>query len=186
MAITHEFKLALRAERHDSARWFPGRSSWESDTSAGAETERGYWRMFHYLARAWITSGSSVLVAHEIGADNTFLPGGHIEHGEPARDALQREILEETGVLVEVGDFLGACEAAWEQDGRLHCEINLVFACHLPGLDASSAVESLEKHLDFHWIPKEDVDAVNLLPESMRRLAHHGPFDGAFWGSTLE
>jgi len=63
---------------------------------------------FHYLARAVIFSGERVLLAHEIGAESTFLPGGHIGYGEPAKTALIREIKEETGVEVSVGRFLGA------------------------------------------------------------------------------
>lgn len=142
--------------------------------------------MFHYLARAWIVSESSILLAHEVGADNTFLPGGHIEHGEPAKDALRREILEEMGVLAEVGNFLGAVEAAWEQDGRLHCEINLIFECHLPGLDRYSAIRPAEKHLEFMWVSQDDIHRANLLPEPMRELVELNPHGWAFWGSTLE
>jgi hypothetical protein len=34
---------------------------------------------FHYLKPALIISGDYILLAREIGADNTFLPGGHVE-----------------------------------------------------------------------------------------------------------
>lgn len=39
-----------------------------------------------------------VLLAQAIGEKNTFLPGGHIEFGESAKDALVREIEEELGL----------------------------------------------------------------------------------------
>ncbi len=34
---------------------------------------------YHVLARAVILSGEYLLVAHCIGMENTFLPGGHVE-----------------------------------------------------------------------------------------------------------
>jgi 8-oxo-dGTP diphosphatase len=38
------------------------------------------------------------------------LPGGGIEFGETAHDCLKREFLEETGLVIEVCDFLFVCE----------------------------------------------------------------------------
>ena len=35
-------------------------------------------KKLHYLARALIVQGGMVLLARQIGAKNTFLPGGHI------------------------------------------------------------------------------------------------------------
>ena len=142
--------------------------------------------VFHYLARAVISAGSSIMVARQIGAGHTFLPGGHIEFGEPARKALRREICEETGLSVEIGTFLGAVEGAFEQDGQAHAEINLVFASHLPNADANSVVKSNENHLEFFWVPRAEVAAWNLLPIPMRALVRDHQCEAAFWGSTLE
>ena len=38
---------------------------------------------FHYLARGIILDKGKVLLAHQKGAEHTFLPGGHIELGLP-------------------------------------------------------------------------------------------------------
>ena len=35
-----------------------------------------------------------------------FLPGGGVDHGEHPKDAVRREIAEESGLTVEVGDLL--------------------------------------------------------------------------------
>ncbi|UOQ49769.1 NUDIX domain-containing protein [Gracilibacillus caseinilyticus] len=53
---------------------------------------------FHHLARGVLAKENKVLVAHALGQKNTFLPGGHIEFGESAMDALIREVREELGV----------------------------------------------------------------------------------------
>ena len=61
---------------------------------------------------------------------NTFLPGGHVEFGESAKDALVREIDEELGITCTVGKFLGLVEHKWMNKGVLNCEINQVFEVH--------------------------------------------------------
>ena len=58
---------------------------------------------FHYVARGVITSGDSILLVRAIGDTMTFLPGGHIEFAEPAKAALQRELMEEASIDGVVG-----------------------------------------------------------------------------------
>jgi len=49
-----------------------------------------------------------VLLAHQRGTGNTFLPGGHIGKGEKADAALIREMYEEIGETAIVKQFIGA------------------------------------------------------------------------------
>ena len=81
--------------------------------------------IFHYRVRAVIVRDNKVLLAHTKGAANTFLPGGHIELGEKAEEALAREIREELGEESRTTSFLGAIENSWVQDGVRQHEINL-------------------------------------------------------------
>lgn len=144
-------------------------------------------RTFHYLTRGIIISNDHILLAREIGAGSTFLPGGHIEHGESAKRALAREVSEETGVMIEVGGFLGAVEATWQRGETRHAEINLVFSTHGAGLSPESTVESKEDHLEFIWANISEIDSYNLLPEPMREIVKdRATLKASFWGSTIE
>ncbi len=141
---------------------------------------------FHYIARGIIFVDGRILLAHQEGADNTFLPGGYIESGEKAEVALIREIGEEIGLQASVKAFIGAVEAGWTEGDQEHHEICLLFELTVPELDSDRPPQSREAHLEFLWAAPDDLAAHNLLPESLLpclmnwRGGYH-----ACWGSSF-
>lgn len=116
------------------------------------------------IVRAAVVAGGQVLLARKKGAAHTFLPGGHIEAGEPARRALARELREELGMDVRVDRFLGAVEHAWTEPGGTFHEVNLVFAVSAAGLSEPTPISSREHHLEFLWQPLDRLADRNLQP----------------------
>ncbi len=143
--------------------------------------------MFHYLARGVVIVEGKILLVHQIGADNTFLPGGHIEWRESAEQALVREIQEELGMYPTIKRFLGAIEHAWPENTRTNHEINLLFAVEIEGLVSDKPPASLEPHLEFLWVEPSQLAGVNLQPSALISLLQTG-IKGfqAFWGSSLD
>ncbi len=140
---------------------------------------------FHYLARGIIYVDGKVLLAHQKGADNTFLPGGHIELGEKAEAALIREIGEEIGKTAIVKQFIGALECIYPNYDQVNHEINLIFELSVPDLDTSRSPLSQESHLEFMWVEPAGCKAHNLLPSPLIECLldwESGYY--AYWGSS--
>lgn len=130
-----------------------------------------------------------LLVCHGKGAATTYLPGGHVDFLEGAREALVREIDEEMGRTVVVERFLGAVEHTFRQKGRRKCEVNLLFAMRVQGLRAGRPVTSREPWIEFLWVALDDLETVRLEPHPLVRLIRAGQDTGdahltAWWGST--
>ncbi len=119
------------------------------------------------IVRAVIQRGDEFLLAKQITASNTFLPGGHIESGEYAEEALRRELLEELGVEVTIGKFVGVLEHKFtDRHGRDYEEINLIFVAEIKEEKPSSK----EGHIEFLWsLPGEFKQRI-LLPSSLPEL----------------
>ena len=141
---------------------------------------------FHYLVRAIIEREGQFLLTREIGSEFAFLPGGHVEPGEPAVVALRRELREELGVDGRVGAFVGAIEHAWNDErGRAHQEVNLLFRVAAESL-GGPALASREPHLEVFWCEPAAFDRVDLRPEPARKLLASASGEaGAWWASTL-
>lgn len=121
------------------------------------------------IARGVCVAGGRVLLCRAKGGSSTYLPGGHVEFGETGREALVREMREETGLAVETGRFLGVVENSFMQHGKPHAEVNLVYEMTLA--DPSAEVRSAEDWIEFEWRPLSGLGEANLLPAEFRRLA---------------
>ncbi|MBE9032744.1 NUDIX domain-containing protein [filamentous cyanobacterium LEGE 11480] len=138
---------------------------------------------FHYLTRAVIKISQKLLLAREIGANYTFLPGVHIELGESAKNALIRELVEELGAVAQINEFLGAVEHTWPSDCPANHEINLLFAAQLEQVTSNAAPRSCESHLEFLWADLTDLTQYNLQPSPVIDLLN---FPQTNWGSSFE
>lgn len=120
------------------------------------------------IARGVAIADGRILLCKAKGGSSTYLPGGHIELGESSREALVREMKEETGLDVETGRFLGAVENSFVQKGKRHSEINLVYEMKLP--PEAKEVRALEDWIEFEWRELSALESANLLPEAFRVL----------------
>lgn len=121
------------------------------------------------IARGVAVCAGKVLLCRARGSRTSYLPGGHIEFGETGREALAREMKEETALDVKVGRFLGVVENSFEQNGRPHAEINLVYEMDL-GPEPRDVV-SAEDWIEFEWRDLADLGSANVLPADFNVLA---------------
>ncbi|RAN78393.1 NUDIX domain-containing protein [Bacillus sp. SRB_331] len=120
---------------------------------------------FHHIVRAIMIQDEKLLVAEYIG-HHYFLPGGHVEIGESAENALIRELREELGVTCSIKQFLGVIENQWQAKETLHHEINHIFEIDSNELKSDFTPISKESHLAFHWIDfnKENINSYTIMP----------------------
>ena len=103
-------------------------------------------------------------LASRISADEKWhLPGGGVDHGENPRDALVREIREETGLDAEVGDtarvYSAHLPSMWRQGRRWDYQaLRIVYDAWVP-VDAPEprVVEVDGSTVDVAWHPVADV-----------------------------
>lgn len=119
------------------------------------------------IARGVCLRDGHILLCKPAKGGRAYLPGGHIEFGETARQALVREVKEELGLDSAAGDFLAVTENAFDQGGERHCEINLLFRLDVPGLPPPPGdLPAAEPWIAFAWVPFDapSLEAANLLP----------------------
>ncbi len=121
------------------------------------------------IARGLIECEGNVLFCTNLKKGYHYLPGGHIEHGEAAGEALAREIREECGLKSRVGRLLAVAEVGFGSGKKATHELNLVFHVELPGVRGHGNIESNERHIGFTWLPKRSLSRFDVRPAVLRK-----------------
>lgn len=98
-----------------------------------------------------VRDGLVVLVkrAHEPRRGEWSLPGGRVELGETLVDAVRREVLEETGLEVEVGALVELFDRVHRRGERVQYHFVIAdFLCHPRG----GALRAGDDALDVAWV----------------------------------
>jgi ADP-ribose pyrophosphatase YjhB (NUDIX family) len=139
------------------------------------------------VAGVAVTDGR-VLVHQFEGEDDFYiLPGGRVEMGEPAEEALAREMREGLGCEVKVERLLWVLDNLFTDKVVVHHALELFFAITLPegcpqvsgdpwtgseevGLGGGETIE-----LYFQWKPVNELASLDLKPSCLRVLLRELP-----------
>jgi 8-oxo-dGTP diphosphatase len=109
-----------------------------------------------------------LLMRYSYGGQDVYaLPGGNPDRGEILTETVVREIREELGVSVDLGEMILAGEMLLTErnDDVLH----MVFAaCNMQGEPTLNSDETTA--LNLVWLPVTDLDKFNLYPNIGARL----------------
>lgn len=111
---------------------------------------------------ALLVDGDRVLLIRRRAEPNRgrwSFPGGTVELGEPLRDAVVREVREETGLSVEPLEVVDAVDVLVPPSGRPDYHFVLVvFAARILGGALSPQSDAAEAR----WVPFEDVPRLDV------------------------
>lgn len=127
---------------------------------------------FNCRVVAVIRRGKHVLLHRAISDDHWALPGGRPHHFESAAAALRREMREEIGEAVEVGELRAVIEAVY---AIVH-EINICFDAFLPA-DTRLGDVTVEHRGDeedvpliYRWFREDELHDLYLLPRPVAAM----------------
>lgn len=101
----------------------------------------------------------NILVLKYAHRDEWCFPGGHVDQGEQADEAIVREVREETGLDAIV---LSPIDIHMHRD---RCIIAFLVE------KINSHITLSEEHTDYKWISIEELDIVNIIHKDMKRRA---------------
>ena len=122
-----------------------------------------------------VDGDSMLLVQHR--SDDSFggqpwwvTPGGGVEGEESLTECARREVLEETGLTVELGRI--AYVAVFVEPGWYHCEVFFVadsYSGSVKRSEPGAGIFDLD-HLikDVRFVPRDEMEGMTILPEALK------------------
>lgn len=125
-------------------------------------------------ARGIVLNGDKILLNEFGGGEYYNIPGGGVEPGETIREAVVREVFEEAGLKVSVGDLIYVLEYEPANCDFMYGKtphLSLVFRCFLEGGDAIKPPtipdvdpDNPEITCEAKWIPIANLKELHYVP----------------------
>ena len=134
--------------------------------------------VFSYRVAGIAVQNGKVLLQKPTNEDFYAFPGGHVEFGETNEETLIREFKEEIGADIAVKELKWVAEAFFPW-GKSPChQICLYYAIEITDEDipkdgmfmAKEHIEGRNFDLEFHWVPIEETDRIEMYPEDAKTL----------------
>jgi len=137
---------------------------------------------FEVCVRTVIQKREKILVCWNKEKSYYFFPGGHLNFGESIPKALSRELKEELGMEIKKFSFIGLVDNIYEEAGKKHHEINLVFNV----IPKKIISKSKENHISFFFFDKKRFSKEKVLPIALKRVILKWLKDKKiFWASQI-
>lgn len=112
-------------------------------------------------------TGPEILLIKQFAHKETWgIPKGHIHDGESQHECALREVREETGLVVELGERLPEVEAAWDNKKKTV----ISFMASAVGSDVPSTNDPDCEIADVRWFP---IDSLPKVVAYQRPLLEH-------------
>lgn len=134
--------------------------------------------VFSYRVAGIAVQNGKVLLQKPTNEDSYAFPGGHVGFGETNEETLVREFKEEIGADIEVKELKWVAEAFFPW-GESPChQICLYYSIditddNIPKEGMFMAKEHIEGRnfdLEFHWVPVEKTDKIEIYPTNAKEL----------------